>query len=90
MNGPERSFARSPRHYGLAQSASRWQPVLMATELNAEKLSAMSVSQRLRLLEEVWASLADRREALTIPDWHRDELDVRLEAHKDDPSAASP
>ena len=50
----------------------------------------MSVSQRLRLLEEVWASLADRREALTIPDWHRDELDVRLEAHKDDPSAASP
>ena len=90
MNGPERSFARSPRHYGLAQSASRWQPVLMATELNAEKLSAMSVSQRLRLLEEVWASLADRPEVLSIPDWHRDELDARLAAHKDDPSAASP
>jgi putative addiction module component (TIGR02574 family) len=60
----------------------------MTTEPTIEKLKHMPVSERLRLLEDVWSSLADQPEALGVPDWHRDELDARLAAHRNDPSAA--
>lgn len=52
-------------------------------------LEDMSVSERLRLIEELWASLAERPDALGVPQWHREELDARLDAHRSDPSAAS-
>lgn len=60
----------------------------MTTETNLEKLRHMPVSERLRLLEDLWSSLSEQPEALNIPDWHRDELDARLAAHRNDRTAA--
>jgi putative addiction module component (TIGR02574 family) len=51
-------------------------------------LEDMSVSERLRLIEELWASLAEKPDALGVPQWHREELDARLDAHRSDPGAA--
>jgi len=48
----------------------------------------MSVSQRLRLLEDVWSSLADDPDARAVPEWHRAELDARRAARRDEPDAA--
>lgn len=59
-------------------------------EQNAVKLRHMPVSERLKLLEEVWSSLIEHPEQIGVPDWHRDELDRRVAAHGDNPSAARP
>ena len=34
--------------------------------------------ERLRLVEEIWDSLAASVSELPVPDWHREELDRRL------------
>ena len=43
-----------------------------------EELRALSVEDRLRLLEDVWISLDEEHERLPIPKWHEEELDRRL------------
>jgi putative addiction module component (TIGR02574 family) len=39
-------------------------------------------AERLRLVEEIWDSLAVSAESVPVPDWHQAELDRRL----DDPA----
>lgn len=35
-------------------------------------------AERLKLLEEVWDSVAANPEDVPVPDWHREEIDRRL------------
>lgn len=35
-------------------------------------------AERLQLVEEIWASLAQSPEEVPVPEWHRDLLDERL------------
>ena len=58
---------------------------MTAPDLN--ELRQMSTSERLRLMEDLWALLAERPDLLKIPEWHREELDARLKSHRADPSA---
>ena len=44
----------------------------------ATELASLSVSDRLDLMEEIWASLAPRADALSLPDWHIAEIKRRL------------
>ena len=60
----------------------------MTIAFNPDDLRQMPVSERLRLMEELWSSLAERPDALAMPQWHRDELDARLGAYRRDPSPA--
>jgi putative addiction module component (TIGR02574 family) len=46
----------------------------------ATELTALSVSDRLDLMDEIWASLAPSAEAITLPDWHIAEIKQRLAA----------
>jgi putative addiction module component (TIGR02574 family) len=55
-----------------------------------EELRALSVEDRLRLLEDVWTSLDEEHDRLPIPKWHEEELDRRLKAFEDNPDAGSP
>ena len=55
-----------------------------------QKLQQLSVSERLRLIEEVWDSLEGSSQAVDLPEWHRTELDRRLESHCGEPAAARP
>lgn len=54
------------------------------------KLRELPMEERLRLMEEVWASLSDASDGLEVPDWHREELDARFDSHRKDPEAARP
>ena len=52
-------------------------------------IDRMSADDRLRLIEEIWDSLAPL-EQLEVPESHREELDRRIAAADADPSAGSP
>jgi len=38
----------------------------------------LPTAERLRLVEDIWDSLATSVTELPVPDWHREELDRRL------------
>ena len=62
----------------------------MADQATIAKLRELPLEEHLRLMEEVWASLSDAPDGLEVPDWHREELDARTDAHREDPEAARP
>ncbi len=57
---------------------------------STQKLRELSVSDRMDLIEDVWATLSETPESIPVPDWHRAELDERIAAHERDPRAARP
>lgn len=58
---------------------------------NAKSLGIdrLSLAERVLLVEEIWDSIAAEAEALEVPQSHKDELDVRLAAHDDNPGSGS-
>src|SRR2546426_11732511 len=54
------------------------------------EVRSLSVRDRLRLLEEIWDSLAEIPEAIPVTDAQRKELARRRRLHARDPSAAKP
>ena len=54
----------------------------MTTAPNLEDLRRMPMSERLRLMEDLWASFAERPDVLEAPAWHLEELDARLKTHR--------
>lgn len=51
--------------------------------------SLMPVDERIQLVEEIWDSIADKPEAVDIPDWHKQELEKRLELYRNNPGDVS-
>ena len=43
-----------------------------------DEILRLPLDQRLKLVEDVWDSLAATPEQVGVPEWHRDELDRRL------------
>ena len=62
----------------------------MSTTLCTLGVHRMTVSERLRLVEEIWDSIPDAPEDLELPQWQRDELERRLTAADADPSGGIP
>ena len=60
----------------------------MKQELIAEIL-ALPVSERMRLIEAIWDSIAAVPEALPLTQWQRDELDRRLAEFASDPDSGA-
>ena len=56
----------------------------MASKSSAlrDEILQLPPSERLKLVEEIWDSLAATPKNVPIPDWHKEELDRRL----DDPA----
>ena len=50
----------------------------------------LTVEQRIELIGELWDSIPDSVEALPIPDWHREELERRLDKANAEPEAEIP
>ena len=57
------------------------------SELDIEKLS---VNEKLELIGILWDSITDTSEALPIPEWHRQELERRLDAADATPELSIP
>jgi putative addiction module component (TIGR02574 family) len=58
--------------------------------LLTDQLLALSVAERLQIVEVFCESLADNVQALPIPDWLEAELDRRKAAHEAAPNSAIP
>ncbi len=50
----------------------------------------LSVSERIRLAQDIWDSVAKVPESLALADDEKAEIDRRLNAHHKDPNAGSP
>jgi hypothetical protein len=51
----------------------------MAIELPSDQLDALTVAEKVRLLEQVWQSLCCQPDALISPEWH---ANVLVERHQ--------
>lgn len=58
--------------------------------ITVNDLLALPIVDRLRLVEDLWDSIAEVPESLHLTDAQRDELDRRLEAYHQDPASGSP
>ena len=52
----------------------------MNRHLDPDEMRALPVAERLKLIEGLWDSIDADTAALPLPDWHRDEIDRRLDA----------
>jgi putative addiction module component (TIGR02574 family) len=50
----------------------------------------LSVSERILLVEDIWDSIAESPESISLTGSQREELERRLEAYHRDPEAGSP
>ena len=50
----------------------------MTPNARLDEILRLPPAERLRLVEDVWNSLAASPDAVGVPDWHREELDRRL------------
>ena len=55
------------------------------SQADVAKILAMSVEERLRLIELIWESLSGSPEEIPLSDAHRRILDERLAEHERDP-----
>lgn len=55
----------------------------MAMEL-IQKAKTLSISDRIRLVEEIWDTIAEENEAFELTDAQKQELDRRLELARND------
>ena len=58
--------------------------------ITANDLLGLPVAERLRLVEDLWDSIAEVPEAIELSDEQRKELDERLERFHRNPEAGSP
>jgi putative addiction module component (TIGR02574 family) len=58
--------------------------------ITVNDLLDMPVAERLRLVEDLWDSIAELPEKIELSEVQRKELDERLEAYHRNPEAGSP
>lgn len=57
---------------------------------DATPLTKLPVAERLKLIEDLWDSLAAEPDQLPLADWHQAALDTRLDAMEDGTSIGVP
>lgn len=55
--------------------------------ISMDDIRKLSVSERIRLVEDIWDTIASSQEEVALTDRQRRELDRRLDEHSKDPSA---
>ncbi len=60
------------------------------SRLAKEDILNLSLSERIQLVEDIWDSIAEVPEAVTLTDDQKRELDSRLDAYRLNPSEGSP
>ncbi len=62
----------------------------MRNDVSMANILKLNVSERIQLVEDVWDSVAAIPEAIPLTDKQKKELDQRLAAYHNNPSAGSP
>ena len=60
------------------------------SELARKDILSLSIAQRIELVADIWDSIAEVPEAVALTDAQKAELDRRLDAYHQDPTAGSP
>ena len=60
----------------------------MAETISIDVIKAMSVQQRLNLIERIWETID--QEELPLTDWQKKLLDERLDEHQRNPNSGRP
>jgi putative addiction module component (TIGR02574 family) len=60
----------------------------MNKHLTPGEIRQLPITERLRLIEEIWDSLDSEKENLPLPEWHKAELDRRIAAYDANPESA--
>jgi putative addiction module component (TIGR02574 family) len=63
---------------------------VMPTMMESFGLDRLSTAERIILVEELWDSIAASSEPFALSEAHREDLQRRLDAHRDDPKAGAP
>ena len=58
--------------------------------IDLAKVLALPVVERIRLAQSIWDSVVEVPEAVEVTEEQREELNRRLDAYREDPSAGSP
>jgi putative addiction module component (TIGR02574 family) len=58
-------------------------------EIKLADIKALSVEERLELIDRIWDSLTEMPEQIPVPDWHRELLEERLRELDKTPDAGS-
>ena len=58
--------------------------------LHVKDYLSLSLEERIRLVEDIWDSIAEVPDSIEISDAHKEELEKRLEAYHKNPDAGSP
>lgn len=58
--------------------------------ISASDIAEMPISHRIQLVEDLWDSIAEMPDTIEVPEWHRHELERRLEAYHANPEEGSP
>lgn len=53
------------------------------------EISQLSISERIQLAEDLWDSILDRQDEVQLDPLQQQELDRRLDRHRQDPTAGS-
>ncbi len=62
----------------------------MPTMMEAFGLDRLSTAERIILVEELWDSIATAPETFSLSEAHEEDLQRRLDAHRDNPKAGKP
>jgi putative addiction module component (TIGR02574 family) len=63
---------------------------VMPTMMESFGLDRLSTAERIILVEELWDSIAASPEAFSLSEAHEEDLQRRLDAHRDNPKAGAP
>lgn len=58
--------------------------------LAQKEILDLSVSERIQLAQDIWDSVAEAPESLSLTDEEKTEIDSRLDLYHKDPNAGSP
>jgi putative addiction module component (TIGR02574 family) len=58
--------------------------------ISASHIVEIPIDQRIQLVEDIWDSIAEIPQSVKIPDWHKNELEKRLEEFHANPEGVSP
>ena len=89
VQGMLAAVIRAIRSVGLKPGVQNDRVQVMSTLAKAEVMS-LSVSERIQLVEDIWDSIAEVPETVSLSDEQKAELDRRLDAYHANPEEGSP
>lgn len=90
---------KNPRTFTSLSSPGAWRILVSTREIRYDSdmsglarkdILSLSIAERIELVADIWDSIAEVPEAVALTDAQKAELDRRLDAYRQDPTAGAP